>query len=158
MHRRRYLGDAFGHGGAGAGDRVGEIIVIDRERQRAAGGRDRFECNAGRYRHRNTARQITGFQWGNATGTFVPTVTQTWERGTAGRILSFTADRLTYSPDPPALYGMIQFAEGGRCMLDFTDMDEADLVVEKPMRMMFRVKDVDSNRGFRRYFWKAAPA
>lgn len=77
---------------------------------------------------------------------------------TMGRILSFTSDRLTYSPDPPALYGMIQFAEGGRCMMDFTDMDEADLAVEKPMRMMFRVKDVDSNRGFRRYFWKAAPA
>jgi hydroxymethylglutaryl-CoA synthase len=77
---------------------------------------------------------------------------------TQGRILSFTSDRLTYSPDPPAMYGMIQFAEGGRCMMDFTDMDEADLTVEKPMRMVFRVKDVDSNRGFRRYFWKATPA
>ncbi|MCX6864769.1 MAG: hypothetical protein NTV46_00875, partial [Verrucomicrobia bacterium] len=35
---------------------------------------------------RNAARQITGFQWGNATGTFVPAVTQNWTRGTAGRI------------------------------------------------------------------------
>jgi hypothetical protein len=26
------------------------------------------------------------------------------------------------------------------------------------MRMMFRVKDIDTQRGFRRYFWKAAPA
>jgi hydroxymethylglutaryl-CoA synthase len=76
---------------------------------------------------------------------------------TVGRIMSFTSDRLTYSPDPPAMYGMIQFAEGGRCMMDFTDMDEADLAVDKPMRMMFRVKDVDHNRGFRRYFWKATP-
>jgi hypothetical protein len=25
------------------------------------------------------------------------------------------------------------------------------------MRMMFRVKDYDGKRGFRRYFWKAAP-
>lgn len=77
---------------------------------------------------------------------------------TEGRILSFTSDRLTYSPDPPALYGMIQFAEGGRCMMDFTDMDEAELSVDKSMRMMFRVKDIDANRGFRRYFWKATPA
>jgi hypothetical protein len=23
--------------------------------------------------------------------------------------------------------------------------------------MMFRIKDVDAQRGFRRYFWKAAP-
>ena len=43
-------------------------------------------------------------------------------------------------------------------MMDFTDMDEADLAVEKPMRMMFRIKDIDHNRGFRRYFWKAMPA
>lgn len=75
-----------------------------------------------------------------------------------GRILSFTSDRLTYSPDPPAMYGMIQFEEGGRAMMDFTDLDEADLVVDTPMRMMFRVKDIDQSRGFRRYFWKATPA
>ncbi len=41
---------------------------------------------------RNAARQATGFQWGNASGTFVPTVTQTWERGTAGRILSASSN------------------------------------------------------------------
>ena len=78
--------------------------------------------------------------------------------GKIGKINSFTADRLTYSPDPPACYGMIQFDEGGRCMMDFTDLDEADLSVGKPMRMMFRIKDIDANRGFRRYFWKASPA
>jgi 3-hydroxy-3-methylglutaryl CoA synthase len=75
-----------------------------------------------------------------------------------GKINSYTADRLTYSPDPPAAYGMIQFEEGGRWMMDFTDVDEGDLEVGRPMRMMFRVKDVDTQRGFRRYFWKAAPA
>ena len=26
------------------------------------------------------------------------------------------------------------------------------------MRMVFRVKDYDTRRGFRRYFWKATPA
>ncbi len=78
--------------------------------------------------------------------------------GKTGKINSFTADRLTYSPDPPAMYGMIQFEEGGRTMLDFTDIDEGDLAVGKPMRMMFRIKDIDANRGFRRYFWKASPA
>jgi 3-hydroxy-3-methylglutaryl CoA synthase len=75
-----------------------------------------------------------------------------------GRITSYTADRLTYSPDPPACYGMIQFDEGGRWMMDFTDIDEAELLVGRPMRMMFRIKDIDTQRGFRRYFWKAAPA
>jgi hydroxymethylglutaryl-CoA synthase len=76
---------------------------------------------------------------------------------TTGRINSYTADRLTYTPDPPACYGMIQFEEGGRWMMDFTDVDDAELAVGKPMRMMFRIKDVDPQRGFRRYFWKAAP-
>jgi 3-hydroxy-3-methylglutaryl CoA synthase len=75
-----------------------------------------------------------------------------------GRINSYTADRLTYSPDPPACYGMIQFDEGGRWMMDFTDADAKDLAVGLPMRMMFRIKDIDMQRGFRRYFWKAAPA
>ena len=75
-----------------------------------------------------------------------------------GTVNSYTADRLTYSPDPPACYGMIQFAGGGRWMMDFTDVDEAELAVGQSMRMMFRVKDFDTQRGFRRYFWKAAPA
>lgn len=75
-----------------------------------------------------------------------------------GRIQSYTADRLTYSPDPPACYGMIQFEQGGRWMMDFTDVDAGDLAVGQKMRMMFRVKDIDTQRGFRRYFWKAAPA
>jgi 3-hydroxy-3-methylglutaryl CoA synthase len=74
-----------------------------------------------------------------------------------GRVNSFTADRLTYSPDPPACYGMVQFEEGGRWMMDFTDVDADKLAVGMRMRMMFRVKDVDTQRGFRRYFWKAAP-
>lgn len=73
------------------------------------------------------------------------------------RINSYTADRLTYSPDPPACYGMIQFDDGGRWMMDFTDIDADELAVGQPMRMMFRIKDIDAQRGFRRYFWKAAP-
>ena len=77
--------------------------------------------------------------------------------GKTGRVNSFTADRLTYSPDPPACYGMVQFEEGGRWMMDFTDVEADKLAVGLGMRMMFRVKDVDTQRGFRRYFWKAAP-
>ena len=73
------------------------------------------------------------------------------------RIKSYTADRLTYSPDPPACYGMIEFEEGGRVMIDFTDIDAEALKVGQPMQMMFRIKDIDTSRGFRRYYWKAAP-
>tara|TARA_B100000029_G_scaffold402563_1_gene402087 strand:- start:1399 stop:2868 length:1470 start_codon:yes stop_codon:yes gene_type:complete len=74
------------------------------------------------------------------------------------RLASYTADRLTFSPDPPAYYGMIQFDQGGRAMMDFTDIAPGStLVVGQPMQLMFRVKDYDTARGFRRYFWKAVP-
>jgi hydroxymethylglutaryl-CoA synthase len=74
-----------------------------------------------------------------------------------GRIMSYTADNLTYSPEPPAHYGMVQFAEGGRMMVDFTDVDVGRVEVGMPMRMVFRIKEVDPQRGFTKYFWKAAP-
>ena len=74
-----------------------------------------------------------------------------------GTIMSYTADMLTYSPEPPQHFGMIQFPEGGRIMMDFTDVDVGAVEVGMPMRMVFRVKDVDGQRGFTRYFWKATP-
>ena len=78
--------------------------------------------------------------------------------GARAQLNSYTADRLTYSPDPPAYYGMVQFDEGGRAMTDITDVDpEVGLKVGMPMRLTFRVKDYDTRRGFRRYYWKATP-
>jgi len=76
----------------------------------------------------------------------------------SGKVMSYTADVLTYCPDPPAYYGMIQFDQGGRMMADFADIDGSKLEVGIPMQMMFRIKEVDPSRGFVRYFWKAAPA
>ena len=74
------------------------------------------------------------------------------------KLNSYTADRLTYSPDPPTYFGMVQFEGGGRMMSDLTDIDpDVELEVGISMRMVFRVKDYDMLRGFRRYFWKATP-
>jgi 3-hydroxy-3-methylglutaryl CoA synthase len=75
-----------------------------------------------------------------------------------GRVLSYTADGLTYSPDPPTYFGMVQVDGGGRMLMDFTEVDPASMDVGLPVRMVFRIKDADPNRGFVRYFWKAAPA
>ena len=76
----------------------------------------------------------------------------------AAKLNSYTADRLTYSPDPPTYFGMVQFEGGGRLMSDLTDIDpDVELEVGISMRMVFRVKDYDVVRGFRRYFWKATP-
>jgi len=72
-------------------------------------------------------------------------------------ILTWSADYLTYTADPPSHYGMITFDNGGRFMTDFTDVSVGDIDVGMAVRMVFRVKSVDRVRGFVRYFWKAVP-
>jgi hydroxymethylglutaryl-CoA synthase len=73
------------------------------------------------------------------------------------RILTHTADRLTYSPDPPSYYGAIEFEEGGRMTVEYVDCEPEDIEVGAVMRMMFRIKAVDETRHFTKYFWKAVP-
>ncbi len=73
------------------------------------------------------------------------------------KVLSYTADVLTYSPDPPAYYGMIDFEGGGRMVAEFADIEDGDVDVGSQMRMVFRIKAFDELRGFRKYFWKATP-
>ena len=73
------------------------------------------------------------------------------------KITTFTADRLTYSPDPPTYYGMIDFKGGGRMISEFSDVTEEDVSVGRDMRMVFRIKARDDMRKFTKYFWKATP-
>ena len=78
-------------------------------------------------------------------------------REEAASILTWSADYLTYTADPPSHYGMITFANGGRFMTDFTDVKVGGIEVGMDVRMAFRIKSVDPLRGFVRYFWKAVP-
>lgn len=76
----------------------------------------------------------------------------------AAKLNSWTRDQLTYTPDPPTYFGMVQFEGGGRLMADLTDIAPgAELEVGAAMKMVFRIKDFDGMRDFRRYFWKATP-
>ncbi|EJL25079.1 3-hydroxy-3-methylglutaryl CoA synthase [Caulobacter sp. AP07] len=72
-------------------------------------------------------------------------------------VLSYSADYLTFSMSPPNHYGMIVFEGGGRIMMDITDVEPGEVDSGLPVKMVFRIKDVDEKRGFTRYFWKAAP-
>lgn len=74
------------------------------------------------------------------------------------RVVSFTADRLNYTPDPPFNFGLVQFENGARLLMEFCDVPKEGLAVGDGVRMRFRVKSLDRKRGFRTYFWKAAPA
>ncbi|MBF0117670.1 MAG: SDR family NAD(P)-dependent oxidoreductase [Desulfobacterales bacterium] len=73
------------------------------------------------------------------------------------KIKTFTSDLLAVSIDPPHQYGMIQFEGGGRFMADFTDCRQDDLKVGLPVKLAFRKRFEDKQRGFTGYFWKAAP-
>jgi hydroxymethylglutaryl-CoA synthase len=73
------------------------------------------------------------------------------------RIVSVTADRLNFTPDPPFWFGLAQFDNGARVMMEFTDADDRGFSVGDRVRMRMRIKSRDSRRGFRTYFWKAAP-
>ena len=72
-------------------------------------------------------------------------------------IVTFTADSLGYSPDPPVYYGAIDFEGGGRMVTEFAEVTAADVEVGREMRMVFRIKAVDDLRDFTKYFWKAVP-
>lgn len=72
-------------------------------------------------------------------------------------VVTYTADSLTFSPDPPTYYGNVDFVGGGRLTAEFTDVEADDVEVGREMRMVFRVKARDEQRGFTKYFWKAAP-
>ena len=74
---------------------------------------------------------------------------------TPGTVKTWTADSLTFSIDPPAYFGMVQFEGGGRLMVDFTDVDRETFDIGARVGMQFRVREVDPERGFRKYFWKA---
>jgi 3-hydroxy-3-methylglutaryl CoA synthase len=73
------------------------------------------------------------------------------------RVLSWSAEYLSYHPAPPHHYGQIDFEGGGRILMDFTDLDVGEVDSGTAMEMVFRIKDVDERRGFTRYFWKATP-
>lgn len=75
----------------------------------------------------------------------------------SAKVLSWSADYLSFSMNPPNHYGMVVFEEGGRIMMDFTDVAPGEVDSGMEVRMVFRIKEFDDKRGFRRYFWKAVP-
>ena len=73
------------------------------------------------------------------------------------RVLSWSAEYLSYHPAPPHHYGQVDFDGGGRILMDFTDLDLGEVDAGTPMEMVFRIKDIDERRHYTRYFWKATP-
>jgi len=74
-----------------------------------------------------------------------------------GKLFNYTGDNLTYCPNPPAAYGLVDFDGGGRYHFDLTDCTLESLKVGLPVRMSFRRKYIDKKQGISGYFWKAVP-
>lgn len=72
-----------------------------------------------------------------------------------GQVATFTADLLAFSPHPPNCYGLVDLNGGGRLLMEFTDPGAADITRGTPVEFVFRIKDLDPQTGYRRYFWKA---
>lgn len=78
-------------------------------------------------------------------------------RDVPAKIVSITADRLNFTPDPPFHFGLVQFDNGARLAMEHCDVEGRSPEVGDAVRMRFRVKAMDRQRHFRTYFWKAAP-
>ena len=72
-------------------------------------------------------------------------------------IVSVTADRLNFTPDPPFDFGLVQFDNGARVLMEMTDRPDGGFAVGQAVRMRLRIKSQNKALGFRTYFWKAAP-
>jgi len=74
-----------------------------------------------------------------------------------GTLAAYTGDNLAFSWDPPQIYGLVDFEDGGRILLDLTDCSLDSVKVKMPVTMSFRRKYADPQRGYYGYFWKAVP-
>ncbi|HVB91067.1 MAG TPA: OB-fold domain-containing protein [Acidimicrobiales bacterium] len=73
----------------------------------------------------------------------------------AGTVVTFTIDRLAYSPSPPIVFAIVDFDGGGRYPVELTDVDPAEVQVGTRVEMTFR--RLFSADGIHDYFWKARP-
>ncbi|MDY7018623.1 MAG: OB-fold domain-containing protein [Chloroflexota bacterium] len=73
------------------------------------------------------------------------------------KLFTYTGDHLAFSPNPPAIYGLLDFDGGGRNWSDITDCELESVKVGMPLEMTFRRKYLDEARGHSGYGWKATP-
>ncbi len=73
-----------------------------------------------------------------------------------GTVVTFTVDRLAYSPSPPIVFAVVDFDGGGRFPVELTDVDADAIRIGDRVEMTFR--RLYSADGIHDYFWKARPA
>lgn len=74
-------------------------------------------------------------------------------RDLAGTVVTYTVDRLAFSPSPPMVQAVIDIDGGGRCTLEVADARPDELAVGTRVRFTFR--RLFTAGGVHDYFWKA---
>jgi 3-hydroxy-3-methylglutaryl CoA synthase len=72
-----------------------------------------------------------------------------------GTIVTFTIDRMAWSPSPPVVFAVVDLDDGRRVPLELTDVDAGALAIGDHVEMTFR--RLSSADGIHNYFWKARP-
>jgi hydroxymethylglutaryl-CoA synthase len=72
-----------------------------------------------------------------------------------GTIVTFTVDRLAYSPSPPIVFAVVDFDGGGRFPIELTDVAADEVAIGDRVEMTFR--KLFTADGIHNYFWKARP-
>jgi 3-hydroxy-3-methylglutaryl CoA synthase/uncharacterized OB-fold protein len=70
-------------------------------------------------------------------------------------IVTYTVDRLIYSPSPPVVFAVVDFDGGGRLPCELTDVDPSQVAIGDRVEMTFR--RLFTAGGISNYFWKARP-
>ena len=76
--------------------------------------------------------------------------------GRAGRVATFTVDRLAYSPSPPMIDAVVDFEGGGRYTLEVADSGPEEVAIGTAVELTFR--RLYTAGGVHNYFWKVRPA
>lgn len=69
-----------------------------------------------------------------------------------GTVVTFTIDRMAYSPSPPVVFAVVDFDGGGRLPLELTDADASEIEIGQRVEMTFR--RLFTADGIVNYFWK----
>ncbi len=72
-----------------------------------------------------------------------------------GKVVTFTVDRLAFSPAPPMVLAVVDFTNGARGSFEFTDVQSSEISIGMNVEMTFRL--VNTVTGVRNYFWKVRP-
>jgi 3-hydroxy-3-methylglutaryl CoA synthase/uncharacterized OB-fold protein len=70
-----------------------------------------------------------------------------------GTVVTYTVDRIAYSPSPPIVFAVVDFDGGGRLPVELTDTDADEVAIGRRVEMTFR--RLFSADGIHNYFWKA---